>query len=103
MPPTQIYKRRRVACQHPPDDQTLRLQTGAGDDDIIHLPRGLDRVGVGCDRQKEDLRDGYARITLRPATLRKKLRIELASTPSHRILTSDQPVPLLTLQRRAPG
>ena len=26
------YKRRRVACKHFPDDQTLRLQTGAGED-----------------------------------------------------------------------
>ena len=52
MPPLQSYKRRRVACQHFPDDQTLRLQTGAGEDDIIHLPSGLDRVD--CERQEEE-------------------------------------------------
>ena len=52
MPPSQSYKRRRVACQHFPDDQTLRLQTGAGEDDIIHLPSGLDRVD--CKRQEEE-------------------------------------------------
>ena len=46
------YKRRRVAWQHFPDDQTLRLQTGAGEDDIIHLPSGLDRVD--SERQEEE-------------------------------------------------
>ena len=51
MPPSKSYKRRRVASQHFPDDQTLRLQTGAGKDDI-HLPSGLDRVD--CERQEED-------------------------------------------------
>ena len=48
----QSYKRRCVACQHSPDDQTLRLQAGAGEDDVIHLPSGLDRVD--CERQEED-------------------------------------------------
>ena len=52
MPPLQSYKRRRVACQHFPDDQTLRLQAGAGEDDVIHLPSGLDRVD--CERQEEE-------------------------------------------------
>ena len=52
MPPLKSHKRRRVACQHFPDDQTLRLQTGAGEDDIIHLPSGLDRVD--CKRQEEE-------------------------------------------------
>ena len=41
-----------MVCQHFPDDQTLRLQTGAGEDDIIHLPSGLDRVE--CERQEEE-------------------------------------------------
>ena len=41
-----------MACQHFPDDQTLRLQTGAGEDDIIHLQSGLDRVD--CKRQEEE-------------------------------------------------
>ena len=52
MPPLQNRKRRRVACQHFPDDQTLRLQTGPGEDDIIHLPNGLDRVD--CERREEE-------------------------------------------------
>ena len=52
MPSLQSYKRRRVACQHFPDDQTLRLQTGAGEDDTIHLPSGLDRVD--CERLEEE-------------------------------------------------
>ena len=52
MPPLQSYKRRRVACQHFPDNQTLRLQTGAGENGIIHLPSGLDRVD--CERQEEE-------------------------------------------------
>ena len=43
---------RTVACQHFPDDQTLRLQAGAGEDDVIHLPSGLDRVD--CERQEEE-------------------------------------------------
>ena len=41
-----------MACQHSPDDQTLQLQTGAGEDDIIHLPSGLDRVD--CEHQEEE-------------------------------------------------
>ena len=41
-----------MARQHFPDNQTLRLQTGAGEDDIIHLPSGLDRVD--CERQEEE-------------------------------------------------
>ena len=41
-----------MACQHFPDDQTLQLQTGAGEDDIIHLPSGLDRVD--CKRKEEE-------------------------------------------------
>ena len=48
----QQSKRRRVACQHFPDDQTLRLQAGAGEDDVFHLPSGLDRVD--CERQEEE-------------------------------------------------
>ena len=51
-PPSQSYQRRCVACQHFPDDLTLRLQAGAGEDDIIHLPSGLDRVD--CERQEEE-------------------------------------------------
>ena len=43
---------RCVACQHSPDDQTLRLQAGAGEDDVIHLLSGLDRVD--CERQEEE-------------------------------------------------
>ena len=41
-----------MACQHFPDDQTLQLQAGAGEDDVIHLPSGLDRVD--CERQEEE-------------------------------------------------
>ena len=41
-----------MACQHFPDDQTLRLQAGAGEYDVIHLPSGLDRVD--CERQEEE-------------------------------------------------
>ena len=48
----QSYKRRRVACQHSPDDQTLRLQAGAGEDDVIHVPSGLDHVD--CKRHEEE-------------------------------------------------
>ena len=52
MPPLRSHKRRRLACQHFPDGQTLRLQAGAGEDDVIHLPSGLDRVD--CERQEEE-------------------------------------------------
>ena len=41
-----------MACQHFPDDQTLRLQAGAGEDDFIHLPSSPDRVA--CERQEEE-------------------------------------------------
>ena len=62
MPPLQSYKRRREACQHFPDDKTLRLQTGAGEDDIIRLPSGEDDIirlpsgldRVDCERQEEE-------------------------------------------------
>ena len=43
-----------MACQHFPDDQTLHLQTGAGEDDIIHLPSGLDRVDYERQEEGED-------------------------------------------------
>ena len=52
MLPSQSYKRRCVAWQHFPYDQILPLQTGAGEDDIIHLPNGLGRVD--CKRQEEE-------------------------------------------------
>ena len=58
MPPLQSYKRRRVAWQHFPDNQTLRLQTGAGEDDIIDLPSSLD--WVDCKRQEEEEDAGSA-------------------------------------------
>ena len=41
-----------MAGQHFPGDQTLRLQAGAGEDDVIHLPSGLGRVD--CERQEEE-------------------------------------------------
>ena len=47
-----ISYKRCVACQHSPDDQTLSLQAGAGEDDFIHLPSGPDRVA--CERQEEE-------------------------------------------------
>ena len=50
MPPSQSYKRGRVACQHSPDDQTLWLQ--AGEDDFIHVPSGPDCVA--CERKEEE-------------------------------------------------
>ena len=52
MPPSQSYKRRCVACQHSPDDRTLRLQAEAGEDDVIRLPSSRDRVD--CERQEEE-------------------------------------------------
>ena len=44
-----------MACQHSSDDQTLRLHAGAGEDDVIHIPGGLDRVD--CERHEEDYVD----------------------------------------------
>ena len=41
-----------MACQHFPDDQTLRLQAGTGEDDVIHRRSGLDCVD--CERQEEE-------------------------------------------------
>ena len=49
------------------------------------------------------LRDGPAQTILRAATLRKKWRIQLSTSPSHSILTPGRPVPALTLRRQAPG
>ena len=42
----------------------LRLQTGAGEDDIIHLPSGLDRVD--CENQEEE----EGPVSRRPTTVK---------------------------------
>ena len=39
------------------------------------------------------LRDGYAQTILRAATLRQKLQAKLSISPSHSMLTPDQPDP----------
>ena len=62
MRPSQSYKRRLVAWQHFPDDQTLRLQIGAGEDSIIYLPSGLDRVD--WERQEEEEKFGLPEKSL---------------------------------------
>ena len=49
------------------------------------------------------LRDGSAQTSLRAATLRQKLQIQLSTPSSHSILSPGQPVPALTLQCQAPG
>ena len=49
------------------------------------------------------LRDGSAQTAVRAATLRQRLQIKLAITPSHSILTPGQPDPPLTLSRKAAG
>ena len=54
-----------MACQHFPDDQTLRLQAGAGEDDVIHLPSGLDRVDCERQEEEEDLGGQAVRCPLR--------------------------------------
>ena len=74
MPLSQNYKRRCVACQHFPDDQTLRLQAGAGEDDVIHLPSGFDRVV--CERQEEEEATG------RPLTHRSAQPQQTMARPS---------------------
>ena len=48
-------------------------------------------------------RDGSAQTIVHAATLRQKLQIKLAVSPSHSILTPGRPVPALTLQRQVPG
>ena len=64
MPPSHNYKRRYVVCQHSPDDQTLQLQAGAGEDDAIHLPSGLNRVD--CLRQEEEEGDFMKELQRHP-------------------------------------
>ena len=56
MPPSQSYKRRCVACQHSPVDQTVRLQAGAREDDLIHLPSGPDCVAWEHQEEEEERR-----------------------------------------------
>ena len=51
-----------MACQHFPDDQTLWLQAGAGEDDVIHLPNGLDRLVCEGQEEEEDLQLLWAGI-----------------------------------------
>ena len=46
----QRCKRRCMACQHFPDNQTLQLQAGAGED-VIHLLNGLDH-GLWTPRRR---------------------------------------------------
>ena len=48
------------------------------------------------------LRNGAAQTSSRAATLREKLQIKVSTSPSHSILTSDQPVLALTLYRPEP-
>ena len=101
MPPLQSYKRRCVACQHFPDDQTLRLQAGAGED-IIHLPSGLDRVD--CERQEEEEATCWCisgmelprSFMVRTATLKQKLLIKYSISPSLSQVTPGKPVSVLT-------
>ena len=50
-----LWTPRSVACHHSPDDQTLWLQAGAGEDDVIHLLSGLDYIA--CERQEEVIGD----------------------------------------------
>ena len=57
-----------MACEHSPDDQTLRLQAGAGENDVIHLPSGPDRVA--CERQEEEEEERIIRLTTLPSVLR---------------------------------
>ena len=75
-----------MACQHFPDDQTLRLQAGAGEDDIIHLPSGLDRVAF--ERQEEE--DSQERCTPFMAESQRTLKREWPdkSSPSMVLVTS---------------
>ena len=63
MPLSQGYKR-CVACQHSHDDQTPRLQAGAGEDGFIHIPSGPDHVV--CERQEEE---EHLRVAGRPIHL----------------------------------
>ena len=51
-----------MACQHSPDDKTLRLQGRAEEDDFNHLPSGPGRVA--CERQ-EDEEEGAVRPSLK--------------------------------------
>ena len=60
MPPSQSYATRCVAYQQFPDDQTLRLQAGAGEDDFIHRPSGPDRVSY--ERQEGEEEDTKERV-----------------------------------------
>ena len=56
--PTQLLRKMELMvccfchCPLDNDDQTLWLQAGAGEDNIIHLPSGRDRVD--CKRQEEE-------------------------------------------------
>ena len=42
-----------MACQHFPDVQTLQLQAGAGEDNVIRLLSGLDRVA--CEGREDQI------------------------------------------------
>ena len=46
-------KKKKIKKHHHLDDQTLRLQAGAGEDDFIHLQSGPARVA--CERQEGEL------------------------------------------------
>ena len=98
-------------------------QTGGHSFDVTHSPSipilGLPRhcgdnlrvklVVDGCllawhpSNKRVYLRDGSAKTIVLAVTLRQKLQIKLANSPSHSKLMPHQPVPTLTLQCQAPG
>ena len=43
-----------MACQHSPDDQTLQLPAGAGQDNFIYLLSGPDYVACECQEEEEE-------------------------------------------------
>ena len=75
-----------------------------------HMGLRSQNLVVLCDGQGNDANvrplsgtDLFVQTILHAATMRQKLQIELAISPSHNILTLSWPVQALTLQHQAPG
>ena len=79
------------------EDSRTQLHTHPGQLRVCSRDFGGWLVAYRPSNMRVYLRDGSAQTSLRAATLRWKLQIQLSLSPSHSILTPGRPVPVLTL------
>ena len=88
-----------MACQHSPDDQTPRLQAGAGEDSVIDLLSSLDRVD--CERHEEESTNQLFLLTELQQVEEVKQRHW--RRPDHALLINKSRHPLTALRWPPPG